>query len=60
MNEPLLDAHEVAAWLNLTHGKVLKLRRMGALPAIDVSAGTRPTYRWRRSTIETFLRNRKT
>ena len=59
MTDPLLTAEDVARHLGVTREKVLVLRRKGFLPAVDVSAGTRPTYRWRPSTVETFLRNRR-
>lgn len=60
--EPLLDAHQVAQLLGCTPSKVRALRRNPAsgLAAIDISNGRgRPTWRWRPSTIQTFLRNRR-
>ncbi len=57
--EQLLTVDEVAYRLQVTNAQVLKLRRTGALPAINVSAGAKPNYRWRPSVLETFLRTRR-
>ena len=51
-DKSLLTKEQVADLLGVTPEQVLKL------PGIDVSAGTRPSWRWRPSTIQTFLRNR--
>lgn len=57
----LLKAEDVAQRLSVTRAQVLRLRRLdpSPLPAINVSAGAKPNYRWRASTVETFLRNRR-
>lgn len=56
----LLTKEQVAELLGVTPEQVLKLRRLhpSPLPGIDVSAGHRPSWRWRPSTIQAFLRNR--
>lgn len=55
----LLTADEVARTLNCTQAQVLRLRRAGLLPAVNISAGLKPNYRWRPSALSAFLRNRK-
>jgi len=59
--EPLLDADQVAQRLQVSRRHVLELRRLDPcpIPAINVSASSRPNYRWRPSVVEAFLRNRK-
>lgn len=62
MNGQLLTAAEVAAQLATTPKHVRELRRLdpSPLPAINVSAGTgRPSWRWRPSTVDAFLRQRR-
>ena len=61
MTTQLLTADDVARLLGVTRAQVLKLRRLHPrpIPAVDVSAGSRPSYRWRPSTVENFLRNRR-
>ena len=57
----LLTADDVASRLGVTRAQVLRLRRLQPcpIPAVDVSAGARPSYRWRPSVIDAFLRNRR-
>lgn len=56
----LLTKEQVAELIGITPDQVLKLRRLhpSPLPGINVSAGARPSWRWRPSTVQTFLRNR--
>jgi predicted ArsR family transcriptional regulator len=56
----LLKVDEVADRLAITPDQVREHRRRGALPAINVAVTDgRPSWRWRPSTVETFLRNRR-
>ena len=59
--DPLLTAEQVAQRLGSTRAQVLRLRRLDPcpIPAINISTGARPSYRWRPSVIDTFLRNRR-
>ena len=59
-DKSLLTKEQVAELIGITPGQVLKLRRLrpSPLPGINVSAGARPSWRWRPSTVQTFLRNR--
>lgn len=62
MSDTLLNAHEVAARIGTTEKHVRQLRRLdpSPLPGINVSAGPgRPTWRWRPSTVDQFLRQRR-
>lgn len=58
----LLKAEDVAQRLGVTRAQVLRLRRLNPcpLPAINVSTGAKPNYRWRPSAVDAFLRNRRT
>ena len=56
----LLTKEQVAELIGVTPGQILKLRRLhpSPLPGINVSAGARPSWRWRPSVVQAFLRNR--
>lgn len=56
----LLDVHEVARRLGISAYQVRAHRKQGNLPAVNVSLGARPTWRWSPSAIDTFKRNRRT
>jgi hypothetical protein len=62
MSEQMMSAREIAALLGIGVGSWQSLVRQGYAPQAE-SAGRSPSGQrcnlWRRSTVETFIRNRK-
>jgi excisionase family DNA binding protein len=57
MTERLLTAREVAEWLGVSTGALLRWTRAGDLPAFKLPGGA---IRYRRADVEAWLKRRST
>jgi len=57
--EHFVDADTAAAFLSLSRKHVLKLARLGLIPAYPISFGTRSVWRFRISELEKWMVSRQ-